>query len=1264
MLIFVCSQSLADVFDFGDRYFKSVGDNESIMEGLVTVLAEDNKGFIWIGTQLGLVRYDGYQFKKFEFDPNNPNSLAGNYVLSLWSAPDGKLWIGTIANGISVYDPQTESFKNFQHDESDPASLAHNRVQAFAGNPGSGVWVATNSGLDYLPPNSEKFQHFLPDNNNPDSINDAHIRSLLMDSSDNLWVGSKDGINRLKKGSDKFERLFSDPNDPESLAGQRVDTLFEEQNGRIWAGTKESGAAWFIPPIDANNANEAKQNSQFGRFQVGSLSDNGISHAWIYAINQPQTNEIWLGSMGGGISVIDSKALSVKRHIHHDTAISSGIGLDYVSSLLRDNSGLIWVGTWGGGLSHFNPKNSAFRTLRYSPSRIGINSLSHAHILSMHKMTNGNVWLGTSGDGIDILHPDQGIIKKIKPQPNKPDGLKDGSIMTITQLPNESIWIGTLQAGLFKYNPQDKTFKQYTKDNGLSDNAIRYLYGDNQGQLWVGTGAGLERFNPTNDSFESVYVSGKENDTNIPFEAVNIITKQSNGTLWVGTDNGLFMLEKDTESLKQVGHLTNQKGKLKHKFIVSLLVDNQDRLLVITSEGLERLKTREGNIAIFESLSQNLSSNQSILITDILPDEQYHIWGAEGFINTKNRTWRRLKPADGVDIAPHWEGSFSKTNTSTLLFGGNGLLMIKPELFQEWNYQPPIVISELKINSKYRALNLSEKLILEKNVKSFSVEFSSLDFTSPHMNRYAYKLDGYDQDWIETDADHRIANYTNLDPGNYTLQIKGSNRLGLWSDKNLSISIEVQPKWYQTLLFKIALFFAAIGFLQFVYFLKVRQLNIRKQELISQVKDRTLELEMSNRSISTMSEIGMELSSTLELDEVLNTVYTHVNRMMDASIFWVGLYQPENDEIVFKLAIENGKRLPEFSISMSDKKRPAVWCIENKEAIIINNLEKYFNINFGEKSRPTPVSGTETCSLMYWPLIVGGRIIGVLTVQSFKINAYSEQHKNMIRSLAATTAIAMDNANLYQAAETKNKELEITYKALKKLSMTDSLTGLRNRYFLLEQIDFEISKSLRDFHDYRITDDNKKSQKYEMIFFMLDLDHFKKVNDIYGHSAGDMVLIQIKNILDEVFRDSDFKIRWGGEEFLIIARSSNREGAAMLAERLRLAVEQHPFDIGKEEPINKTCSIGFACFPYVRTQPTLISWSQVLDIADQNLYTAKKTSRNAWIGTFAADKITTDGLYQKISIDPQALIESGELQLTSNIDKEISLIWNNRDSSL
>jgi len=1258
VIIIVCSQVNADVFDFGDRYFNSVGDNESIMEGLVTVLTEDQQGFIWIGTQLGLVRYDGYRFKKFEFDPNNPNSLVGNYILALWSAPDGKLWIGTIANGVSVYDPQAESFTNFQHDKDNPHSLAHNRIEAFAGDDNGGIWIATNSGLDYLPNGSNRFEHYLHNKNDPNTISDNRIRSLLIDSSKNLWIGSKDGINRLKKDSNRFERLFSDPEKADSLAGQRVDSLFEEENGRIWAGTKESGAAWFIPPSDNGNKVENDKQAEYGRFKVGSLEDNGLSHAWIYTINQPQIGEIWLGSMGGGISVIDSKNLRVKRHIHQDAAISSSISLDYVSSLIRDRSGLIWVGTWGGGLSHFNPKNNAFRTLRYSPTKEDNRSLSHAHILSMHKMVDGTIWLGTSGNGIDILHPHKGIIEKIKPQPENPAGLKDGSIMTIAQLADKSVWVGTLQAGLFKYNPHNKTFTQYTKDNGLSDNAIRYLYGDDQGELWVGTGAGLERFDPSNNSFETVYVLGKEDNINVPFEAINIIAKQSNGTLWVGTDNGLFMLKEGASSLIQVGHLDNQEGKLQHNFIVSLLVDKQDRLLVSTSEGLERLIRMDDDIAVFESLSKNLTSDQPILITDILPDDQRYIWGAEGFFHTKNKTWRRLTPSDGVDVAPHWEGAFSQTNTSTLLFGGNGLLMIKPELFQEWNYLPPIVISELKVNSKPQPLGNSEKLILEKNVKSFSVEFASLDYTSPRMNRYAYKLEGYDQNWIETDANHRNANYTNLDPGNYTLHIKGSNRLGLWSDKELSLSIEMQAKWYQTLLFKLVIFLASIGFLQLIYFLKVRQLNIRKQELVSLVNDRTLELELSNRSISTMSEIGLELSSTLELEEILNTVYTHVNRMMDASVFWIGLYQPEEQKIVFKLAIENGKRLPEFSISMNDKQRPAVWCVENKEAVIINDLEKYFQVNFDDESRPQPVSGTYTNSLMYWPLIVGGRIIGVLTVQSFKISAYSKQHKDMIRSLASTTAIAMENATLYQTAERKNKELEITYKALKKLSMTDTLTGLKNRHFLLEQIDFEVAKSLRDYHDYKSFNDNKKSDKYELIFFMLDLDHFKKVNDIHGHSAGDMVLIQIKTILDEIFRDSDFKIRWGGEEFLVIARFSNREGASILAERLRFAVEQHPFDIGEGGFIKKTCSIGFACFPFVRTQPDLVSWSQVLDIADQNLYAAKKTSRNAWVGTLANDQISINDLYKKMSSNPQGLIDSKQIELLTNIENNVNLTWN------
>ncbi len=1224
---------VAEVFDFGERTFSSITDNESIKEGVVTAITQDENGFIWIGTQQGLVRFDGYRFTRYKFDSNDPGSLSGNYIRVLWAAPDGRIWVGTVTDGVSIFNPSTESFTRYRHNPDNPGSLSHDRVFSIVGDKQGGVWIATNNGLDFLPAKNKPFQHFKHDPKDPASINDNQVRTLLLDQDGDLWVGSKDGINRLKNRDEGFERLHSSPDNPMSLSGKRIDSMFQADDGTVWLGTKESGAAWISP------------DGKLGGLTVSSAESVGLKHPWIYTIGQPDTAEVWLGSMGGGIDIIDTSTLKIKQHIGHDAAINSSLNLDYVSSMFTDKSGILWIGTWGGGLNLYNPKNTAFRTLHFSPSKKGVNALSHTDIVSLLELDDGIIWIGTSGNGIDILHPDEGIIGGIRPQPDSEFGLKDGSIMAMAQTTDKTIWLGTLQAGIFRYRPEQNDFEQYTKSNGLNDNAIRYLLGDHLGRLWVGTAAGVNLFNPDKNSFQSFNSVNNEGDA-----PVNFLASQLDGTLWIGSDDGLYVLPNQVSSLFRVGNLPGQKGPLSHSYIASLMVDKSDQLWVVTAEGLDQLISWDGKTGIFEPVSQRAAQINQVIIADLQEDNEGNLWSAEGILNTNTWKWRRLTSADGVDLARNWVGSYAKSGNDTLLYGGDGLLMIKPTLYQEWQHQPDLVISEFKLNGKHTVIVDSKRFDLTPEIKSFSVEFSSLDFTAPDKNSYAYRLVGYDPDWIDTDAEHRIASYTNLDPGEYKLLIKGTNRLGEWSKNLLSISITVLPAWYQTFWFRSLLMILFISLLYFVYYLKVKQLQARKRALTELVRERTRDLERSNKTITTISEIGIEISATLELERVLNTVYKHVNELMDANVFWLGLYEPEKKRVVFKLAIESGKLLAPFNISMDEKARPAVRCIERQQEIIINDFEKAYREEFNAPL-PVPKIGKIPASLMYWPLLVAGRIVGVLTVQSFNKNAYSEQHQDMIRSLASITAISMEHANVHQQVENKNKELKETHKALKKLSITDPLTGLKNRHFLLEQIESEVAKSLRDHQSISIAD-AQQSERYELLFFMLDLDHFKTVNDIYGHSAGDRILIQIKYIIERVFRDSDLKIRWGGEEFLIVVRFAHRENAPVLAERLRVAIEKYPFDIGEGKTLHKTGSIGFACFPFLKSKPDLISWSQVVDIADHNLYAAKKTQRNAWVGTITNDRTKGDDLFCKLSEDPQTLVDSGMIELMSSMTEK------------
>jgi diguanylate cyclase (GGDEF)-like protein len=390
-----------------------------------------------------------------------------------------------------------------------------------------------------------------------------------------------------------------------------------------------------------------------------------------------------------------------------------------------------------------------------------------------------------------------------------------------------------------------------------------------------------------------------------------------------------------------------------------------------------------------------------------------------------------------------------------VFFGGlDGITVVAPDASSDWTYAPPLVATALRLGRRdvpVVAVNRGGATVdLPADARDISVEFSALDYSAPQALHYEYRLDGYDADWIHADATHRIATYTNLSPGNYTLEVRGTNRLGVWSSHELRLGIGVPSPWYATWWFR-ALLVALIVLAAYgVDRVRTAVLRRRQGELEALVGDRTLELSEANTK-------------------------------------------------------------------------------------------------------------------------------------------------------------------------------------LRELSLSDPLTGLRNRRFLDQHIESDIVMAQRRYDDWREDPSNEPPRDTDIVFFLIDLDNFKTVNDRYGHHGGDALLLQMRERLQEVFRESDFVVRWGGDEFLTVARGSTRVDAGNLAERIRLAVAGRPFSLGNEQRIDATVSIGFATFPFIETAPGALSWFHVITLADHALYMAKLAGRNAWFGLAATP-----------ATDPRVLIENLE----------------------
>jgi len=982
--------------------FRRIAIPEDVPAHLCSAIAQDREGLLWFGTQGGLVRYDGYDFRVFRSNAADPSTLAGNYVRSLLPARDGRLWAGTFSGGLSVFDPRTETFTRFRHDPNDAASLAYDRVEGLAEDPAGRIWIATNAGLDRLDPRTHRIGHFRHDPADPRSIADDRVRALLVDRKGELWVGTRDGLQRWLGEGRGFERAAP------SLAGQFVERLFEDRRGRIWIGTEEQGAAVLDP-----------REGSVHRLLPRPADPNGLSHYWVYGISEAVPGEIWLATFGGGVDVVDEESLAVVDRLRHDPVLDDTIGADRVGAILRDRSGLIWVGTWGEGIARHDPRTRAFRPLRFSPNRP--DGLTHDSVVRALELRDGTIWAGTNGNGIDVLDRELRRIGGFRPKAGDPGALGDGAITCLAQADDGTVWVATLNSMLQRMRPGATRFERVPLER-LPGGPIRTIAFTRDGTLWAGAAEGMARVDPVTLATR-VYRHWPGAAKSSP--AIEAIVAAADGTLWVGSDNGLYAFDPARETAVRIAHDAARRDALPDNWVPDLMIARDGRLWVGSAGGAAVLTQWDGHDAHFETVAQRLGRPPSPAEA-LIEDADGQIWiGPRLRVDPRDWTARELGPQDGCVFRNFFIASRARTRDGRLLFGSpQGLLVVDPKLLAAANDAAPIVSTGLRINGKLRAgAGMMSSLGLSSNERNFTLDFAGLDFAALERQRYRYRLDGLDSDWTSAGAQHSLT-YSRLPPGRYLLRVGVTNRDGRWSARELRFPISVQPAVYQTVWFRTLLAAAALGLMYGLYRLRVRRLEARERALEQLVARRTSEL-----------------------------------------------------------------------------------------------------------------------------------------------------------------------------AE-KNRQLEAAYATIEEASLTDPLTGLRNRRFLEQTIDADLELAARGHGD--------------LIVLMIDLDHFKSVNDTHGHAAGDAVLIQLAQLLMRTFRSSDHVVRWGGEEFLVVIRFVDRAHAAELAEKIRHAVASHPFTLPDGTILPRTCSIGVAVWPPPAGEPHALTWERVIDRADDALYAAKRGGRNAW----------------------------------------------------
>jgi signal transduction histidine kinase/ligand-binding sensor domain-containing protein len=797
-----------------------------------TALAEDREGFLWVGTQNGLERWDGYRFHTFLSTGRKSGELPDSFIQVLHVDAKGVLWIGTNAGGLARYDRDHDGFVHIATGRPGPSGQW---VTAIDDDGAGGVWVGTSDGLIHIDADGIRIVHYKHRDDDVGSLPDDYVRALLCDQSGALWVATAKGLVRRDSKAEAFVPVqLPSVTVPVSL----VRTLFQASDGRIWIGTRYDGA-YFIAP-----------NSLVAQPLSGTrASGSDIRKSEILSASETDSGEVWLGTNGQGIIAVDPASLRT-RLIAHNPMVPTSLPDDSVWALYRDRSGLIWIGS-GHGISYYNPQHAIETVFRASAAK----GVAAGDVIAMFAMRDGQIALAAGHDGADFIDPEATRVRKLRPYASRPEtSLPQDNVTAFAATDDGDLFIGT-RRGLYL---ADRSLRSVSRVPIAGDDPAppiwSLLYAQNR--LWVGGPYGVLQL--TRRAGEPSRAPRWNVVDRVDVRRASAIAPASGGAIWIGTMNGLFRFDPTSRSLKPQPFTSGEQVASRAHLVTSLLTDRDGQLWIGTNgEGIFVLETSKTG---GDSLVPRLHIDESLpnsAVDALLQDGGGSIWASTdngvAEINPHNGAVQAVERGDGLAIASYWLGSGLTTSHGELLFGGQGgFTVIRPDRFEHSTYSPSIVVTSITVgntfipSSRYNDAGQKNSLLVPSDAKSFTVEFAALDYLAPASNRYAYKLDGYDRDWIPENADRRMAAYTNLSPGNYLLHVRGSNHAGVWAPTELALPIEVEAAWYQTRWFRLGEIICAFAVIAVIVQGRTMMLRHRQRELVELVNRRTQELAHSN----------------------------------------------------------------------------------------------------------------------------------------------------------------------------------------------------------------------------------------------------------------------------------------------------------------------------------------------------------------------------------------------------------------------------------
>jgi PAS domain S-box-containing protein len=818
--------------------FDHLSVEDDLSNAWVQSILKDSRGFLWLGTQDGLNRYDGNSVKIYRHDPQDTGSLASSVVGALLEDSQKRLWVcsGWGDGGVALYDPEHDRFKTYWLRRGQSGA---NHVRSILEDRRGQLWLGTDNAVVLLDREGGDVKYYPLGSKRGMGAPATTVAALFEDSQNRMWVGTSKGLLRFDRARGKYTRWSAQYGALSKLAGADISDFYEESSGALWIATLGEG----LFRVDVGKGHGM-------RYLPDPRDPRSINSARVRRIVAAGDDTLYIGTENGGLNILDMRTRTFTHEVA-DPEDEASLSSNSIWGMYLDNQGILWIGSYNGGVDY--SLQQRFQRLR---ARRG--GLSDAHVGSVMEDHQGNLWIGTDGGGLNRLNRRTGAFTYYRHDPKNAATIGSNAVFALLEDSSGMIWVGGWDSGLGRLDPASgrvTRFRHNPKDpeSLVNDNVWRILE-LRSGELLVVTHGGVDLLDRRNDVFTHLSQRELAATEDTFFSAA----EDGDGNLWIVGPSFVGYLDRQSGETKRYRNDPQDAMSLGTGWTQAILVDSVGNVWLGTEGGLSCVTAGTGEMRRYTT-DDGLPNNT---ITSILEDRSGSLWvstnrGLSKFVDATRLPGKPIflnfDVHDGLQGHEFARNAACRGKSGEMFFGGSrGLNFFFPERIRQNPHAPPVVLTDLKIFNKSagigtpgspltKAITQTEALTLSYKHSMVTFEFTALNFILPQKNQYAYKLEGFDRDWNKVGV-QRTATYTNLPYGSFTLRVRGSNNDGKWNDEGVSLKIRVTPPFWRAGWFYVVAFLVVAAAVVWGIRLRERASVARERELARKVEERTVEL--------------------------------------------------------------------------------------------------------------------------------------------------------------------------------------------------------------------------------------------------------------------------------------------------------------------------------------------------------------------------------------------------------------------------------------